>query len=156
MWKKIGIVIGGTALIWGMSFCGINILSFVLFSKGSPKGFTQAGIPLILLIPILACWSIGLWMGRKIEEKGWLYGGLPALIFVATMWTPALIKHDIIARHIVGWPLRVAMPAIIGFSAPIILCVLAGIAGGIRGERAARKRKTRIKTHDSRPKGVKR
>jgi len=128
-------------LIWGISFCGITILSFVLFSKGSPKGFAQAGIALILLIPILACWFIGLWTGRKIGKKGWLYGGLPALIFVATMWIPALIKHNIIARHIVGWPLRVAMPAIIGFSVPIILCVLVGVAGGIRGERVAKRGK---------------
>jgi len=131
-------------LIWGISFCGITILSFVLFSKGSPKGFAQAGIALILLIPILACWFIGLWTGRKIEEKGWLYGGLPALIFVATMWIPTLIKHDIIARHIVDWPLPVAMPVIIGLSVPIILCVLVGIAGGMWGEKVAKRHKTRI------------
>lgn len=139
MWKRIGIVIGGAVFILAGWFCIIFIIFISIARFFETTELVRYITPVVILgMLFLSCWFVGLWVGRKIGEKGWLYGGLPALICAVAIflrprvWKIGYLKGDLIFSSIIGFSI---LPAIL---------ILLGVAGGIRGERVAKRRKTRI------------
>lgn len=113
MWKRIGIVIGGAVLIWGIALVGLIIES--QFSKFS--GF---------LIIFFNCYLVGWLAGIIIGEKGWLYGGLSVLM--------PLVLIRLLPGH------NIPMPSTFIFSILVVLSILFSIAGGLYGETKRRKK----------------
>ena len=139
MWRKIGLIIGGIVILKITWFCSITIPLIIVARFFETTKLTSHIIVLFMVVPLLlVCWLVGLWIGKKIGEKGWLYGGLPALVFTATTFLrPRVWKTG----YLQGESL---MSFVTSFFILLLPLVLLGIAGGIRGEKVAKRRKARI------------
>ncbi|MBU4310898.1 hypothetical protein L6386_04340 [bacterium] len=141
MWRKIGIVIGGVVILQITWFCSITIPFIIVarFFETTELVKLRHIIPLFVVVLLfLFCWLVGRWVGKKIGEKGWLYGGLPSLVFAVIaffrlrVWKIYYLEDEPLISSIIGFCI---IPAIL---------ILLGVAGGVRGERAAKRRKARI------------
>ncbi len=141
MWRKIGLIIGGVVIFEITWFCSITIPFIIVarFFETTELVRLRLIIPLfVVILTFLVCWLVGLWIGKKIGEKGWLYGGLPALVFAVVtflrprVWKIYYLNDDPLVSSAIGF-----------FILPAIL-ILLGVAGGMRGERAVKRRKLRI------------
>ena len=135
MWKRIGIVIGGAVFILAGWLCIIFIIFISIARFFETTKLVRYITPVVILgMLFLSCWLVGLWVGRKIGEKGWLYGGLPALVFAVVAFLRPWNRQAVYFEE----------GLVIVESILVVLLVLLGVAGGIRGERVAKRRKTRI------------
>jgi len=135
MWRKIGLIIGGVVILEITWLCSITIPLLIVARFFETTKLVIHITFLFIVVPLLlVCWLVGLWIGRKIGEKGWLYGGLPVLVFAVVTFLLPWNRQAVYFEE----------GLVIVESILVVLLVLLGVAGGIRGERSAKRRKRRI------------